>query len=284
MGSRGNASPFQTGSGSDYSGAILNTIIQREWVLAAIGADKKIRWVDDDGTPMIGIDTSTAQWGAALDVADGGLDKNALSKRQGISLRKCVAWGDRDPGVAARRVAQDCLQHPGIEIQYDSIGVGSAVKSEYNRLVDDKVISDELSFIPWLAGGKVQNPFARVVEADEESPLNRDFFGNLKAQGWWSLRMRFWRTYQNITNGVLYDPDDMISIDPDLAELIELIDELCQPTIGPNSVLKQIVDKTPDDTPSPNRGDSVMMLYFPIRQLGHMALMSRYSQHAGTRR
>ena len=49
--------------------------------------------------------------------------------------------------------------------------------------------------------------------------LNRDFFANLKAQSWWSLRQRFERTYRAVVRGIEVDPDSIISLDPGLPEL-----------------------------------------------------------------
>lgn len=260
----------------DYSGAIQNTIIQSEWIEAAINAHQRIRWIDEDGSKRLGIDDG-GMWGAAMDVADGGIDRNALAKRQGIILRFADDWGDRDPGKAARRVIDDCRQHPGIAVQYDSVGVGSTVKSEFNRLIDDGAIKiEDFEFVSWSAGAKVINPFGRVIADDDESPLNKDYYANLKAQGWWSLRMRFWRTYQNIINGIIYDPDEMISLDSRMPKIRQIQKELAQPTIGPNGAMKQLVDKAPDGTRSPNLADAIMMAYFPLDTWSGRAMSGNY--------
>jgi len=251
----------------DYSGAIANTIIPIEWIRAAIGADEKIRWIDSRGTPRLGLDDDQlgGMWGAAMDVADGGIDRNALAKRQGIVLRYCDDWGDRDPGIAARKVIADCRQHPGIEVQYDSVGVGSTVKSEFNRLTSDGTIDAHMfRFVPWSAGAKVLNPYYRLIEDDQQSPLNRDFFANLKAQAWWSLRLRFWRTYQNVMNGTIYPIEDLIVLDKTLPKIRQIEKELAQPTHSPNGQLKQVVDKAPEGTRSPNMGDAIMMAFYPL--------------------
>lgn len=251
----------------DYSGAISNTIIPIEWIRASIGADEKIRWIDNRGTPRLGLDDDQmgGMWGAAMDVADGGIDRNALAKRQGIMLRYCDDWGDRDPGIAARKVIADCRQHPGIAVMYDSVGVGSTVKSEFNRLIGDGTIDANMfQFVPWSAGAKVLDPYYRLIADDEQSPLNRDFFANLKAQAWWSLRLRFWRTFQNVMNGTIYPIEDLIVLDKTLPKLRQIEKELAQPTHAPNGQLKQVVEKAPDGTRSPNMGDAIMMAFFPL--------------------
>jgi hypothetical protein len=57
-----------------------------------------------------------------------------------------------------------------------------------------------------------------------EARKNIDFFANLKAQMWWSLRMRFQNTYRAL-QGMQYDPDALISLsteDLDKRELEQL--------------------------------------------------------------
>jgi len=263
----------------DYSGAIQNTIIPIEWIVAAIDAHKKIRWIDENGVKRLGLNDEqlSGLWGAAMDVADGGKDRNALAKRQGIILRYCEEWGSRDAGVSARMVIDNCKQHPGIIVQYDSVGVGSTVKAEFNRLIDDGTIDiDNFEFVAWSAGAKVQRPFGRIIEDDDESPLIKDYFSNLKAQGWWALRMRFWRTYQNIVHGVMSDPDEMISLDSTLPRIRKIEKELAQPTISPNGAMKQVVDKQPEGTASPNLADAIMMAFFPLDTNSGRALSGNY--------
>jgi len=266
----------------DYSGAIENTIIDAAWIKAAIDAHLKFKWIDDAGCKRIGLpdERLSSDWMAALDVADGGGDRNALVARQGMVLRSAVEWGERDTGVTTRRTADGLKHHRGILVQYDSIGVGSGVKAEWNRLVEANEVDPNLiNFVPWNAGASVVNPYDHIIEGDTESARNKDFFGNFKAQAWWSLRMRFWRTYQNIVQGVIHDPDEMISIDSNIPLLRQLEKELAQPTISPNGSLKQIVDKKPDNTRSPNLADGVVMCYFPVEHY-QGSLVGTYSQAA----
>lgn len=266
----------------NYSAALANTIIAGEWIKAAIDAHLKFRWVDDKGIKRLGIseDRLSSDWMAALDVADGGGDRNALVSRQGIILRTAKEWGARDTGVTTRHTMTELRPHKGILVQYDSIGVGAGVKSDYNRLVEDGTIGpNDFTFVPWNAGAAVMNPWDHIIEDDPESARNKDFFANFKAQAWWSLRMRFWRTYQNIVQGVLHDPDEMISLDSTMPLLRQIEKELAQPTISPNGALKQVVDKKPDGTRSPNIADAIVMCYFPVEHFAG-ALSGTYSNAA----
>jgi hypothetical protein len=65
--------------------------------------------------------------------------------------------------------------------------------------------------------------------------LNKDFYQNLKAQAWWSLRRRFELTWR-ARNDPSYEPEDvseLISLPSNLPMLSKLMKELTQPTVGP---------------------------------------------------
>jgi phage terminase large subunit len=257
----------------NYSAAISNTIIPYDWIVASIDAHTKIKWRDAKGNIHIGITPEMIpnNWIAGLDVADGGIDRNALGLRQWIIWRDVEEWGERDPGVTTRRAIQRIRLHQlgrvrsQIKVQYDSIGIGSSVKSEYNRLVDTKdILPNEIAFVGWNAGAAVTQPFFHVIADDDQSPMNKDFFHNFKAQAWWSLRTRFYKTWNNITNGVIYDIDELISLDSSMKLLWQLIKELAQPTSDPGSSLRMVVNKQPDGMKSPNLADAGVMMYFPV--------------------
>lgn len=238
----------------NYAASVQNVLIELDWIKAATDAHIAI--------PEIA--TWDEEWSAGADIADEGMDVNALVKKQGLVMRYARHWGERDPGVAARFIIDDCREHKGIKVQYDAIGVGSAVKSEYNRLMDDDVIKfGDIFMIPWLAGDSVQFPYNNIILGDEKSPTNFDFFHNMKAQAWWSLRTRFYKTWRAIKLGVKYHPSELISIDSTIPVLRQLEKELAQPTYGKSSSLKMLINKKPDGTKSPNIADAMVMCYFP---------------------
>jgi len=212
----------------------------------------------------------SAFWCAALDVADEGGDTNALAKRQGVTLASLEEWGERDTGRTTRRAVDACRTICPVRLQYDAVGMGSSVKAESNRLGDEDLLPKGLRLVPWNAGGAVQDPDKRVIEGDRDSPLNKDFYANLKAQGWWQLRRRFELTHRAIQaqDGYTWDEDDLISLPNDLPLLWKLVKELSQPTMMHTSSMKLLVDKAPEGTRSPNLADAVMMAYFPMKASG----------------
>ena len=245
----------------NYAAAVSNTVIPYQWIEASIDAHIKLPWFAE------ALEAHKDDWYAGLDVADEGNDRNALTLRQWVIWRDVQEWGERDPGISARKAVLACREHKGhICCQYDCIGVGSGVKTEYNRLTTDEgvISAHEIPFIPWNAGASVLNPFDRIIPDDNESLQNKDFFDNLKAQAWWSIRTRFYKTFKAVTEGVRYNPDELISIDSRITLLEQLKKELIQPTVGYSSRLKMLIEKKPDGMRSPNLADSGVMAFFPV--------------------
>ena len=246
----------------DYSAALEGVIIPALWVKAAVDADVKLGF-DDSG-----------RWGAALDVADGGGDTNALAKRKGVILNSCDEWGARDTGETARRAVAACRDLGHIELQYDCIGVGAGVKAETNRLAKDGDLPRGIRLVPWNAGAAVLMPEGRVIPNDRQSPKNEDFYTNLKAQAWWCLRRRFELTYRAVRSiaedatpdekSFTWRADDLISLPSTLPNLRKIEKELSQATASQGSRLKLIVDKSPEGTKSPNLADAIVMCFWPM--------------------
>lgn len=254
----------------NYSAAVQNTIIAYEWLQACVDAHLKV--------PALRI-APPSVFMAGLDVADEGMDRNAMAVRQWVILRKITEWGERDPGMTARRAIMAALGYSNIMVQYDSIGVGSNVKSEYNRAKDGKEFTNLPKFIPWNAGGAVVDPYERLIPDDDQSMFNRDFFANFKAQAWWSFRTRCYKTFKAVTEGAKYPADELVSFDSAGlgANLAPLLKELAQPVTKPSAGLKTMVDKAPAGTKSPNMADATIMAFFPAPDDTGQALVGGYS-------
>ena len=238
----------------NYAAAVEGVIIPSEWVKASIDADQKLGFDDSGG------------WCAALDVADSGGDTNALAKRKGVVLKSVEEWGERDTGLTARRAVAACEGIGPLDLQYDCIGVGAGVKAETNRLIDDDLMPRNIRLVPWNAAAEVLDPDGRVIKGDGDSPTNKDFYANLKAQAWWSLRRRFERTWRAVNEpGFTWEADDLICLPSTLPLIRKIEKELSQPTASKNARMKMLVDKTPDGTRSPNLADAIVMAFWPIK-------------------
>lgn len=247
----------------NYGAAVDNVVIPMEHVQAAIDAHKVLNLTDE------------GQWIAALDVADSGVDRNALVGRRGIVARHCEEWAARDPGVTARKAVSWCAEHVPMALQYDCVGVGVSVKAETNRLADDGLMPKGLTMVPWNAGAEVLNPFARSDLKDPKSPINKDLYENLKAQAWIAVARRFYVTWRAVMKhrGILvpdddgtpftWTPDEIVSIPEGLPLRHKLVKELAQPTVGHSSRMKMLINKQPEGSLSPNLADAFVMAYFP---------------------
>lgn len=242
----------------DYSAAVEGVVIPAEWVRSCI-----------DAHVVLGL-KGDGRWCAALDIADEGGDTNALAKRKGIILRYLEEWGARDPGVTARKAIDACRDICPVAMQYDAVGMGTNVKSEWNRLGDEGLRPRGLRLVPWNAGATPLYPERRVIPDDRESPKNEDFYANLKAQAWWELRRRVYATHCAVQakakgdDSFTFDEDDLISLPSDLPLVWKLVKELSQPTKDHNSRMKLLIDKKPDGTKSPNLADAVVMCFWPV--------------------
>lgn len=245
----------------NYAAALSNVIIQMDWINSAVDSHIHVPYIAKVVPDNLGV------WVAGLDVADEGGDRNALTLREWIIWRRLEEWGERDVGVTARKAIIACRPYANrIECQYDSVGIGAGVKSEYNRLTKDEGIIDSHSipFVSWNAGSSVLKPYERIIPDDDKSILNKDFFDNLKSQAWWSLRTRFYKTHKARTEGIVYPVDELISLDSRMPLLEQLKKELAQPTEGRSSRLKMLVEKKPKGQKSPNLADSGVQAFFPI--------------------
>lgn len=267
-------------------GAQEGIIIAYEYVQAAVDAHRVLGFDDDGG------------WSGGLDVADQGVDTNALVRSRGVVVKAANEWAqERDPGVTARKAFRLCRDTSPIVLQYDCIGLGTNVKSEFNRLTeDDDVDTSWLQLVPWAANAAVLNPGDRVIKDDKTSPTNKNYFENFKAQAWWSIERMFYKTWLCVEAkkrgelevddsglGVEYvvtDEDgnvmrfgvgELISLDSSSIEdasLKKLMRELTQATWGQSTRLKMLVNKAPDGSKSPNLADALIMCRYPARVRG----------------
>ena len=241
----------------DYSSAVTGTIIKLKWVRAALDAHIKLKFKPSNRVI------------AGLDVADDteAGDRNALVQRRGVVLFYADQWGGVDTGISTRRTVE--AVKPGTEVHYDCIGVGAGVKAEAARLEFEEQLPKGVRFVAWSASASPLNPDEKLFDdEDDTSMTNDDFYGNLKAQGWWELRQRFEKTYRMLTEeGVRYPEDELISISSAIPKEIryqlekELIQVVRKQRTGS---MKMIIDKNPPGTRSPNLADATMMAFHPV--------------------
>jgi phage terminase large subunit len=237
----------------NYNASTEGVVIPSEWVQAAIDAHIKL-----------GIQVTGARMGA-FDVADEGKDKNAFASARGILLDFLDEWSGvgGDTFKSTERVFGHCDTLGLPNFRYDADGLGAGVRGDA-RVINERRAEAQRptrDAIAFRGSGPVFRPEAEDVKGRK----NADYFMNYKAQSWNALRLRFRNTYRAVTEGMEFDPDQLISLSSQLPMLTKLTAELSQPTWAPNSIGKMVVDKAPDDTKSPNLADAVMMLFSTYR-------------------
>ncbi len=241
----------------NYTASVEGVLIPHAWIQSAIDADVKLK-----------LRVSGARIGA-LDVADEGRDKCAFAGRHGIKLQYLEEWSGKGDDIygTVERAFNICDDFDYREFEYDADGLGAGVRGDA-RVLNELRIGRKLDVTPFRGSGKVIDPEKPIPTAqstesgrDRVERCNEDFFANRKAQAWWSLRMRFLRTFRAVTEGAAFDDNEIISISSNLTLLQKLTSELSQPTYTKNGTGKIVIDKAPDGTKSPNLADSVMICY-----------------------
>jgi hypothetical protein len=257
----------------NYSASVEGVVIPTAWVQSAIDAHVKLN-VKPTGIRKAG-----------LDIADEGRDKNALCGRWGFMVEYLEVWTGKGSDVfeTVERAFLLCDLLGYDSIDYDADGLGAGVRGDA-RVINERRAEahaakkprfpyKKLPFHPFWGSGAVVDPdgdpfqYAHQGKDQEKGRTNEDFFQNAKAQGWWALRKRFQLTHRAVTEGMEFTPEDIISIPSTLPFLTELTQELSQPTYSPNlQTGKIVIDKMPDGARSPNRADSLMIAFAPIKK------------------
>jgi len=255
----------------NYSASIEGLIIPSEWIQAATDAHKKLN-----------IKISGARFGA-LDVADEGRDGNAFCGAHGVLIEHLSEWSGlgSDLHKTAVRAVDLCDELRYTSFRYDADGLGASIRGSV-RVINDarrEARRSGVDTIPFRGSGELFKPEGEDVPGRK----NVDFFHNAKAQAWWSLRTRFYKTYRAVVDGVVAPHDELISIPKDLPLYAKLIRELTQPVYTLSNTGKVLINKTPDGMRSPNLADAVMMRYAPMARGGFKisaAAIARMSQRA----
>ena len=230
----------------DFLASISGGVIEAAWIQAAVGAAQKL-----------GVAPSGDRCGS-FDVADLGSDMNSVSIRHGIECLHCEEWSGSNinPMISIRQAFDICDRYDTKRLKYDASGMGGTWH-EYFAMVNEerkKRGKHEIEVEKFHGGAAVMDPETIAPGTDR---TNLDYFENLKAQCWMTLRMRFMETYKALM-GEEYDPEGIISISPDIEIRDKLISELAQPTRKWSKNGKLMIDKTPDGVASPNNADSIM--------------------------
>ena len=221
-------------------------IIKPSWIEAAIDAHEKLGF-SAAGRRILG-----------FDVADEGDDANATVLRHGSVVTDMQQWRGQDVIYSADKVYLYAQEQNIDRIVYDNIGVGAGVKAQFRRK------SGKVQTLGFNAGGAVYKPDAKYTDDKK----NRDMFANIKAQAWWMVRDRFYKTWRAVHHGDNYPEDQLISLSSSLHEL-EYLTELSRPQVDYDQNGRVKAESKKDmkkrGIPSPNRADALVMAFAPVQ-------------------
>lgn len=222
-------------------------IIKPLWIEKSIDAHKKLQF------------SATGRKVVGFDVADEGQDANVLCFAHGSIVFDLSEWRGTDVIYSADTAYQWATEKGVDEIVFDSIGVGAGVKAQFKRL-NRRIICTGFN-----AGGEVLRKDAEY----QAGKKNGDMFANVKAQAWWALRDRFYKTYRAIEFGDKYPDDELISLSSNLPELEYLMAELARPRVDYDNNGRVKVESKKDmrkrGIPSPNKADALVMCFAPLK-------------------
>lgn len=230
-----------------------HAIIKPSWIQAAVDAHLLLEF-EPEGDRTVG-----------QDVADEGKDTSALCYSHGSVVLDIEEWKGKDTNYTARRCYAYAVDKGANKLVYDNIGVGAGVKAELNQLRAKKSSKEpEFGIYGFNAGGAVIDP----THVYMIGKTNGDMFYNVKAQAWWKLRDRFYKTYRAIKEGAEYHPDELISLSSKLPHLEKLKAELSRPRVDYAELGKVKVESKKDmakrGIPSPNLADALVMCFAPV--------------------
>ena len=241
----------------DYSASVEGIVIPGTWVRAAIDAAKKL-----------GVSPSGAH-GLALDVADEGVDKNAVCGNHGVEINYLDEWSGKggDLFQTTQRVFLLCDERGLPGFRYDADGLGAGIRGDARIINENRAATGARRIaVDGFRGSEAVFDPDGIVDGTLGAPgdkgrTNKDYFANRKAQSWWSLRKRFQKTYRWVVEGIPCPADEIISINSAMPLYTKLVAELSQPTYSVNGVGKIVINKKPDGMKSPNLADSAMIKF-----------------------
>jgi phage terminase large subunit len=247
-----------------------SAIIRRAWIMSSIGRITeagRFRIERPERTLEFEI---TGSHRLGFDVADSGIDKNALTAAHGRVAHWADLWkGGEDRLLNSCARAWTAAQQFGAHITYDSIGVGASAGAKFAEINSERFDVPPIGYSKFNAGGKVWRPESLYTQQTR----NKDHFANIKAQAWWLVADAFRNTYNAVTDGRQFPYEEMIFIDENLPHLMALVDELATPRRDVDKAGRMMVESKKDlqnpkreggPIPSPNLADSFIMAFAPV--------------------
>ena len=240
-----------------FNDSVDNALIMAEWFDACVDAHLEL------GFEPLGVRV------AAHDPSDTGDDDKGYAFRHGSVVQEVSEKTTGDINEGCDWATGLAIQNNSDVFLWDCDGLGIGLNRQINNSFEGK----HTVIAQYKGSEKVDNPDAPYEPADkaniQNQKTNKEAIKNCRAQYYFELRNRVYRTYIAVTKKVYTDPDTMISFDSNMTELTKLRAELCRLPIKPNPngmfelyTKEEMLKKF--KIPSPNLADSVKMLFKKI--------------------
>lgn len=234
---------------------VENSIILAEWFDACVDAHIKLGF------------EPTGQERLAYDPADSG-DAKAVGYQHGSVVTGVSSTNDGDVNTATDWALGFAVKLKPDVFLYDEDGLGISLR----RQILEGLKGKKVKIVPFSGGGAIQHPNEVYdgIEGEgffdiERGRTNSAMFLNPRAQNYWRLRDKMFKTYLAVEKGKYFPPDELISFSSGIKELVGLRAELCRiPRKYNNGNGKIQILSKPEmkakKIKSPNMADVVMML------------------------
>ncbi len=242
-----------------FNDSVDNALIMSEWFDACIDAHKKLGFV------------AAGARISAHDPSDTGPDSKGFAARHGSVVLVVKEKVDGTVNEGGHWAAGEAIQFGSDAFAWDGDGMGIALTEQ----IGHDFLGKETKLNVFRGSESPDFPDAIYRSAAEMAPTdgspvtnqktNRDSFKNKRAQYYFELRDRCYRTYRAVVHGDYHDPAKMISFDSSIETLAKLRSELCRMPIKPNGnglfeLYTKAEMKSKFKMASPNLADSVMIL------------------------
>lgn len=213
----------------DFYDEVEGSIIKAEWFDAAIDAHKRLGF--DGKGPVV----------VSHDPADSG-DAKGLVCRHGVVVLDAIEMHDGTVNDGGAWALDYAISRNADAFIWDCDGLGIALQKQVHDALDGRKIQAHM----YRGSGGVDRPGDTYARPDDsgKTAKNRDTFKNRRAQRYWELRDRFYRTWLAIEQKRYIDPDTLISINSGIKDINLLRSEVCRVPLKHNGLgLIQIMSK-----------------------------------------
>jgi len=233
-----------------YADTVENAIIMPHWFDACVDAHKVL------GFEPRGIEIVTH------DPSDDGSDAKGLTYRHGVVILDAQERNIGDINEGGDWAIEYCEERKPDMFLWDGDGMGVGLRRQFKDALMPKRIKVEM----FKGSNSVDRPDDLYEAAgDVGVKTNKQTFKNKRAQYYWLLRDRIYRTYQAVEKKKYFDPDELISFDSGIESLDLLRSEVCRiPLKRTPTGLIQIMSKQDMarlGIESPNMADALMMSF-----------------------